>query len=118
MQEDLVKVEAILDSISTLKDRSIKMVFYTQEVGAEQGFKLFSMRNSYGWLLFKDNPIQKEDIPDDDALEFAKMKTSSQRLRSTLFVLWNQLGRPGEFDPFYKREMEAFIESVKARLES
>lgn len=45
-------------------------------------------------------------------------KSPSQRLRSVMFIWWEQQGRPGEdFEQFYRMKMERVIESVKGKLE-
>lgn len=44
-------------------------------------------------------------------------KSPSQRLRSVLFVWFENLGRPGEdFETFYRMKMETLIEKVKEKL--
>lgn len=45
-------------------------------------------------------------------------KTPSQRLRSVLFIWWKQADGTGEFDEFYRKRMEDFINSVKIRLDN
>lgn len=42
-------------------------------------------------------------------------KTPSQRLHAVLHVHWNQAGREGDFDTFYKRQMERIIEGYKEK---
>ena len=43
-------------------------------------------------------------------------KTPSQRLRSALYILWEQQKKDIEFDEFYKQQMERFIRAVKERI--
>ena len=44
-------------------------------------------------------------------------KSPSVRLRNSLFVLHTQQsGKPEDFDSFYKRNMERFIQAVKDKL--
>ena len=45
-------------------------------------------------------------------------KTPSQRLRSVLFLRWEQLNRPtGDFDHWYKMAMEKIINEIKEKLD-
>jgi hypothetical protein len=44
-------------------------------------------------------------------------KTPSRRLHSILFLIFKQRGSEGDFDSFYKREMEKLIEHYKAKLD-
>ncbi len=117
MNDKIVKVGSILDNISTRKDGSIKMVFETQEVTSEQGVNLFSMRNKFGWLLFIPEEVEEIEVPKPPTKEFKEDKSPSQRLRSVLYVWWQQLGLNISFDDFYKQKVERFIEQIKERLE-
>lgn len=45
-----------------------------------------------------------------------KKKTSSQRLRSALYLLWVQDGWPGDKEMYYKSEMEKIISHYKNKL--
>ena len=72
-------------------------------------------KGSEGWLLFSENTIEKEEIPEDDAE--VDTKTPAQRLRSVLFVRWKQLGEPETFRIYYDKAVEHFINSVKEKLE-
>lgn len=112
-----VKVGAILDSISTRKDKSLKIVFESQEMGSEQASNLFAMRDCAGWLLFAPYEMEQIVVPTETPPEFKNDKTCSQRLRAVLFVLWEQCGKVGLFDDFYKAKMEKFISMVKEKLE-
>jgi hypothetical protein len=44
-------------------------------------------------------------------------KTPSQRLRAVMYVWFRQSKAQGEFEDFYKREMERIIETYKGHLE-
>lgn len=111
-----VTMPAILDAASTRKDRSIKLVFETQEMSAEVAAALFSMRQMQGWLLFSPNTIQEENIPDEKA-ELDEGKSPSKRLRSVLFILWKQRGKQGDFETYYRAQIERLIDQIKEKLE-
>ena len=45
-------------------------------------------------------------------------KSPGSRLRATLFVLWDQSGKPGDdFEVWYRMRMEKIIDWVKGKLE-
>jgi len=44
-------------------------------------------------------------------------KSPSQRLRGVLFVMFKQKSVPGEFEDFYRKEMETVINRYKKELE-
>jgi len=43
-------------------------------------------------------------------------KTPGSRLRATLFVCYKHEGQPGEFEDYYRKAMEVFIDHVKKKL--
>lgn len=111
-----VSLYGVLDSISTMKDRTLKVVFRTNELNPIDAGILQSLVHDEGYCLFASEMVQDEDIPETTP-EFKDQKTPSQRLRNTIYVYWEQSGKPGTFDEFYKKKMEVVIEFVKSKLE-
>lgn len=109
-------IPAILDKITTLKDGGTKTTFDTQELDDEEISYLFSLRNKMGWLYFVADQVDELEIPEDPPAEFKEDKTPSQRLRAVMYILWNQLGRHGDFTDFYRIRMNKIIEEVKDKL--
>lgn len=105
---------ATLEGFSMRKDGSASLRFSTQELSAEDLVAFRKFYGSFGWLLFKESEWEAKDVPKNDP-EF-NGKTVSQRLRNTLYVLWQQKGANGYFEEFYNRKMEAIIEQVKTLL--
>ena len=114
-----IQIPALIDSLRTLKDGSVKITIETQELRAEDAAILFSYRNTMGWMLFKETEFSREDIISvpDVVPEFASDKTPSKRLRAVLFVTWEQSGKVGDFDTFYKSKMERIIQQFKEHLQ-
>lgn len=113
-----VKLPAIFDKAETLKDRSVKLIFVTRELSGEDVGRLFGMRGSECWLLLApDDTLDSVDVPTVKPDTGANQKTPSQRLRAVLFVLWSQLGRPGDFEDFYRQKVERVVEQYKAKLD-
>ncbi len=110
------------NGISTKADGTIDVVFNTQEMGAAETAALFSMRAKFGQLAFisqeialTDTQLDELDIPESSP-EFKGDKSPSQRLRAVLYVLWEQDGKRGEFETFYRVRMERIIETIKDKL--
>lgn len=112
-----VKVTAALEQASTRKDGSVKLIFGTPELDSEKMAALFDLKNQYGHLIFAANGTPEVEIPNTPAPEFKNDKTPSQRMRAVLFLEWRQIGPRIDFDTYYKRRMEGFIDSVKEKLE-
>lgn len=112
-----VSVPGILDSVSTMKDRTLKLVFRTQELPSDQAGVLHGLVHNQGWCLFADQVLKEADVPEFTP-EFKNDKTPGQRLRASIYVLWEQSGKPGnDFDLFYKQRMESLIDFVKSKLQ-
>jgi len=110
-------VPSYVKKIQTLADKSVQLVFETQELSPDTVGYLFSLVDTYGYLLYFKNPPKPEEVNlPDFAPEFKTDKTPSQRLRGVLFVLWEQSGKQGDFDTFYKRKLEEVIEHFKGKL--
>jgi len=109
-----VTLPATLESISTLKDGSFKMVFTSQEMPPEHGATLLSMRQKFGWLLFSPNEISVSDIPDIEAPQEG-LKSQSVRLRGALYR-WFEKEGGSDFDEFYRSKLEKIIQWVKDKL--
>jgi hypothetical protein len=71
-----------------------------------------------GWLVFATARIQPENLVNLPEIkpEFKNEKSPAQRLKSILFVYWNQNGSKGDFEDFYKDYIEKIIESIKEKL--
>lgn len=111
-----VQLPAQLTKVETRSDRTVKLVFDTRELG-EDSATLFKLAHSEGWLVFASTEITEADIPDEKADSMTTTKTQAQRLRATLFVLWQQRGKQGDFESYYRTQMERIIETIKDKLE-
>ena len=114
----MFQTASTIEKIETRSDNTIKLTIGTQEVSAEQATELFTLKQKIGFFLFDDKPIKPDDLNIPDFVpEIKGDKTPSQRLRAVLYVRWQQLGKQGSADDFYKQQVERFIEAVKDKLE-
>lgn len=110
----MFQVPAILSGISFTRDNGMSIRFSTNELTAKEKLVVSEYHNKFGYLLFKENSYQDEDIPQSDA--DTRGKTPSQRLRSVLYVYWTNTGSNGDFDVFYRNKMENLINMVKEKI--
>jgi hypothetical protein len=117
-------IPAILDSYRSLKDRTFKLVFQTNELTPEQTLHLQQNLQAFGYLVFKQDKFEKQDLSFLDDLQADKEsiesigKTKSQQLRAVLFRLWEQDNEGfGDFDLFYGFKMNALIKYLKNKLD-
>lgn len=111
------QVAATLEGVSLLKDGGVSVRFHTNEMSAEHKTELSRYYQQFGWLLF--NP-QEQNL---DTLELEVIrkdiggKTPSQRMRSVLYVLYQQSGRTDlTFEQYYAEKMNRMIDQIKANL--
>ena len=112
----MIQLPAYLLGFNSKSDGSAGIRFGTQELSEEQFGLLKKHLNEFGYLLFKDSYIKDEDIPKEEPIE-DDQKSPSKRLKATLFVLWKQTGEKGDFNEYYRKQMEVFINVVKDKLE-
>ena len=97
---------AIMESYRSLKDKTIKITFETQEPTPEILTQIALHNQKFGFLAFKEDAY-KED----------KGKTPSKRLRNVLFVLFKQDSEGYDnFSDYYNNKMEKFITHIKGKL--
>lgn len=112
------QIPAILDTLRTLSDGSIKLTFSTREMPAEHAAGILEHRRKEGWLLFKDAPFEDADIINlpESIPEFHGEKSPSQRLRNVLYRVWEMKGKPDDFKRWRENEMERIINHYKEKL--
>lgn len=113
---NMIKVPAYFQGFSSKVDGSASLRFSTQELNSEDFATLQKHLNLFGWLMFAEENLEAVNIPKEEIHE-DENKSPSKRLRATLFVLWKQCGSEGDFESFYKKKMEIFIDTVKTKLE-
>jgi hypothetical protein len=113
-------LQVTLDRANRKKDKSVSLTFITDsEQTSEEFMEVDKKLNQHGILYFKDggNLTQQEKDEIDNVEIEVEGKTKSQRLRGTLFVMWTQQGKQGEFTQFYSSYMERVIENIKSKLD-
>ena len=92
-----------IGTISTMSDWGMKIVLYTPELSVEDMTSLLQAK--------------KQWIADEIEFEVWEIKTPSQRLRNSLFVLYEQQYKWWEkyksFEAFYAYCMEKLIDKIK-----
>lgn len=99
-------------------DGSVKLEFETREFNGQEATVIMEQRQKEGWLLFSPNKdMDIVDIPDERADAMTGQKTQAQRLRAVMFRLWEQKGKKGDFESYYRSMMEKIIEQMKEKLD-
>ena len=98
--------------------RSLRLQIDTQEALSDEVVaKITSNFEKLGWFTFSVSQIKPEDILNLPEIKHEESdKSPGQRLRNTLYVLWEHEGKPGTFESFYLSRMEKIIDWVKEKL--
>ena len=115
--------QVTLDRANRKKDKSVSLTFVTQlEQSSSQFMEIDEKIGDAGVLFFKPNGnLTKEEIKELENTEIeVEGKSKSQRLRSVLYVYFEQnftTSTNANFNEFYASEMERIIEHYKSKLE-
>lgn len=109
-----ITCDAILTSASTRADGSLGLRFSTPELKPEEKTVFFELLNMNLKMLLQ--PEGSGEVEMREVKAQFDYKTPSVRLRAVLFVLWKQSGEQGEFDDFYRHQMNVIIEETKSKL--
>jgi hypothetical protein len=117
----MILIPAILSSFRSLKDKTMKIEFETNELTPEQYSEIGLNNQAFGYLAFKQDKFKSEQLKVIDELKADyedKTKTPSKRLRDVLFVAWKQNSQGyADFEDYYRFKMDMFINHVKSKLE-
>lgn len=103
MTETMLKLQGLFKTYHPLVDGSMNLTFETQEVDKDLKNQIFDLHRQFGWLVFKPNEITLKDIPNSQA-EARFGESPSKKMRSTLYVLYAEMGKPygvTGFEKFY-----------------
>lgn len=117
----MIVINAVLDSFRSLKDKTLKLSFETNEPTAEQLQNIALNSQKYGYLVFSGQQLTPEQLEEIDKAKndlYDNNKTPSKRLRNVLYV-WYEQDTKGfkTFEDYYLYQMERIIENVKSKLE-
>ena len=116
----MLKIPAILSTFTSLKDKTLKIVFETNEPNNEQILQIATNTQKFGYLAFKGEKFTKDELKEISKLDTNyqdTQKTPSQRLRSVLYVLYEQDNKGyKDFQSFYTYHLETLIAHFKNKL--
>lgn len=111
-----IKTQGVITSITSKQDRSLGLRVTTPELSPQE--KAVFMECQGLNLDISFTPLDFESHEVMEVKSEVDSKTPSQRLRSVLFVLYDQEGRPGEFSEYYNQKMNKIIDQLKSRIEA
>ena len=115
----IAQFDGYFTGMTMKKDKSWKLTIDTQELSPEAVKVLTSFNSEFIKILMTDEGINDAMIKDFAQLEAElkeEPKTPSERLRAVLWLYWNTLDGDEDFDSYYKKLMEKFIQHYKDKL--
>ena len=114
-----ILLAATVEGVQTRKDHTLSIRLGTQELSPDEGGRLLAMSGKLSAVYI----CEKESVPQDvldqvDTVDVdAPGKTQSQRLRSVLYILFEQ-DKEGfkTFDEYYHAKTEAWITKLKTKI--
>ncbi len=108
-----IRTEAQLTSFRSRADGSIGFSGVTPEMSSEEKCVLFDLQNVLVELVVLPKGEKDPDLV--TVKSEVESKTPSQRLRGCVFVHWEQMGKEGDFESFYRMQMDKIIEGYKQK---
>lgn len=109
-----IATDVILTSARTRVDGSLGLSFSTPELSAADKTAFFELLNRELKVLLQ--PKDEEPAGIHEVKTEFESKTPGQRLRGVLYVWWEHVQKPGEFQDWYRKKMEVLIQYVKDQL--
>ena len=112
-----------LTTFQSLKDKTLKLIFETQEPTPDQMAGLQYVLQTFGWIAFTPDELKEKE---KDFLKDLKSdyddtgKSKAQRLRAVLYINWEQKPEGYKDDPdgYYNYQMEKIIRHYKDKLDA
>jgi len=111
-------IAAMVESINTRKDRTVRLVFGTQELNPVEAGQLFQYMNQLVSVYICPASIDNRELEQIDKIEpELNNRSQSQRIRAVLYLCHQQNSEGFKsFDEFYKAKTEKYIEHLKSKL--
>jgi hypothetical protein len=109
-----IQVPAILSGVTTKVDKSLSLRFSTNEMSSEDVANLIDHQGEFGYLLFKPNQFSNDEVPKEEAADGSK--SYSERLRSVMYLVWENKGSKESYESYRSQQMEHIIKCYKNKL--
>ena len=117
----MLVIPGILESYRSLKDRTLKLTFETQEPNPEQMVEIQKATMNAGFIAFNIDPFsssQEKFLTELEVDYDDPKKTPSKRLRGVLYRNFEQDAKGYKnFEDYYRSQMETIIVHFKGKLE-
>lgn len=109
-----IQTPVIITSFRGKVDGSLSLTVTTPELNPQEKMEFMTLQGVNCLGLFKPTDFQTPLLKVEKKIDG---ESPSKRLRSVLFVWWKQLNEQEDFEIFYIKQMEKFIDKVKEQLD-
>jgi len=116
----MILIPAQVESITTRKDKTLKVTIGTQELSPNDAAQVFHLNQQFCYMAIKPEQFTKEetDIIESLKSDLSTAKTPSQRLRGILYLNYQQDNKGyKDFITYYASEIEKICEHYKNKLD-
>lgn len=116
----MITIGAIIEGMTSRKDKTIKLSIGTQELNPQQAAQIFSMNQQFCYVAIKKEDFSPNEIDTIENLktELDSQKTPSQRLRGILYRNYEQNSEGyTDFSTYYQAKMDKICTHFKSKLE-
>src|SRR6478736_4956744 len=114
----MIIIPSILESYRSLKDKTLKINFETNELNSQELLGIVENLGSYGYLAFKKEPFNEKERQQIESIETNledSVKTPSQRLRAVLYRNYERDAQGFKsFATYYEHNMEVILNHFKS----
>lgn len=110
-----IKAEGTLMKTTQLNGYYWSIRFTTKIYTPAEMLGWLDAMNENGWVIFAPDEMQEVEIPQEDT--DLGGKSPSQRQRAVLYRLWEKLGEKGDFEVFYRSQINRHIDLIKNKLD-
>ncbi len=117
----MLLIPGFFESYRSLKDKTLKLVFETQEPTPDQIGSIQGALMKSGFMAFQADPFISKQLDELNNLKVEfddPTKTPSKRLRAVIFLNWKQKNEGySQFHDYYIVHMERIIDHFKGKLD-
>lgn len=115
----MILLAGLIESISTRKDRTLKLSISTQEITPAAAADIFTLSHQFAYMAFKPEPFTDGESAQisDMKTDLSNIKSPCQRLRAVLYLSFTQDAEGfNDFAMYYASKMERIIDHYKLKL--
>ena len=116
----MIIIAGQIESISTRKDRKLKIAIGTQELNPNESTDVFLLNQSMCYIGLKPEPFTSNESNIIDSLksDYDNIKSPSQRLRAILYRNYEKDSEGfKDFNIYYSHKIEKLCEHFKSKLD-